>query len=65
MADLDVKAELARVEGELRELSSRLQELDGQRQEVVNRIVGLQAVHGYLLRLDQHHDDKADGPRGR
>ncbi|MEK7848934.1 MAG: hypothetical protein AAB270_08415 [Chloroflexota bacterium] len=61
MGDLDVKAEVARVEAEMGELNGRLQELDTQRQELVNRIVGLQAVHGYLQRLDQHQPPERQG----
>lgn len=54
MAELDVRAERARVEQELKELNAQLGELEARRQEVVNRIVGLQAVLGYLQRLDEH-----------
>ncbi|MBI4287763.1 MAG: hypothetical protein HY671_04955 [Chloroflexi bacterium] len=52
MADIDVKAEQARLEAELAELNVQLEAIETRRQEIVNEIVQKQGIKLFLEKLD-------------
>ena len=54
--DIDVKAEKAKIEAEIKSLNSELQELEAKRQELANEIVRRQGMLIFLDKMDGHKE---------
>ena len=52
MAEIDVKAEQARIDAELAELDAQLKATETRRQEIINEMVQKQGIKLFLEKLD-------------
>ena len=58
MAEIDVKAEIAKYEGELNTFLNQLGQLDSQRATFLQAIAERQGILAYLRSLDQNKEQK-------